>query len=193
MKLIIGLGNPGKEYNRTRHNLGFMVLTELAKKHNIGLKQRRRFKALSGEGIIENSNCYIAMPQTYMNLSGHSVRSIVKWLKVEFKDILLVVDDAALPFGDIRIRPKGSDAGHKGLKSVIDCLASDEFARLRVGIMGGEAIKDLSLYVLDRLTKKEEKALPEVLKRAISACECWVKEGVDMAMNRYNKSTRREV
>jgi len=191
MKLISGLGNPGKEYNRTRHNLGFMVLTELAKKHNIALKQRSRFKALSGEGRIEGNNCYIAMPQTYMNLSGHSLRLIVRWLKIEFNDILLVVDDISLPFGDIRLKPKGSAAGHKGLKSVIDCLAGNDFARLKIGIMGGEEIKNLSSYVLDNLTKQEEKALPEILKRAVSACECWVKEGIDVTMNRYNKSIRR--
>jgi PTH1 family peptidyl-tRNA hydrolase len=191
MKLISGLGNPGKEYNRTRHNLGFMVLTELAKKHNIALKQRSRFKALSGEGLIEGNNCYIAMPQTYMNLSGHSLRLIVRWLKIEFNDILLVVDDISLPFGDIRLKPKGSAAGHKGLKSVIDCLAGNDFARLKIGIMGGEEIKNLSSYVLDNLTKQEEKALPEILKRAVSACECWVKEGIDVTMNRYNKSIRR--
>lgn len=191
MKLIIGLGNPGKEYNCTRHNLGFMVLAELAERHHIALKQRRRFKAISGEGIIEGHNCYIAMPQTYMNLSGHSVRSIVKWLNIELKDMLLVVDDVALPLGDIRMRPKGSDAGHKGLRSVMDCLASDEFPRLRVGIMSKKGVADLSVYVLDRLTKKEQKVLPEILKRAASACESWVKEGINAAMNQYNKSSRR--
>ncbi|MBU3911722.1 MAG: aminoacyl-tRNA hydrolase [Candidatus Omnitrophica bacterium] len=186
MKLIIGLGNPGKEYIDTRHNLGFMVIEELAKKHKVGLRQRRRFKALAGEGVVEGDSCYIAMPQTYMNLSGHSVRSIVKWLNIELKDMLLVMDDIALPLGGIRIRTKGSDAGHKGLRSVIDCLASSEFSRLRVGIMNAEAVGDLSAYVLDRLTKKEAKLLPEILERATSACECWIKEGVGAAMNRYN-------
>lgn len=186
MKLIVGLGNPGKEYSLTRHNLGFMVAGELAKKHGIKLKNRHRFKAIAGEGVIGGENCYIAMPLTYMNLSGHSVRSIAKWLNIEFSDMLVVVDDVALPFGSIRIRPKGSDAGHKGLRSVVDCLGNSEFSRLRIGIMGEKAINDLSAYVLDRLTKKEEKVLSEIVKSAVSVCECWIKEGIDAAMNKYN-------
>lgn len=190
MKLIIGLGNPGEKYTDTRHNLGFMVIEELAKRHKIGLRQRRRFKALAGEGVIEGDSCYLAMPQTYMNLSGHSARSLVKWLNIELKDMLLVMDDVALPLGDIRIRANGSDAGHKGLRSVIDCLASSEFARLRIGVMNPEGIGDLSAYVLDRLTKKESKLLPGILERAASACECWINEGIGAAMNRYNKSRR---
>ena len=186
MKLIVGLGNPGKEYDLTRHNAGFMVVEELARESGIEFKKNRRFKALTAEGLIGSERCYLAMPQTFMNLSGHSARSIINWLKSEIDDILLVIDDVALPFGDIRIRPKGSDAGHKGLRSVIACLGTSEFSRMRIGIMGRDVIKDCSDYVLSGFTKKEQKLLPDILGRASRACECWVKEGVTTAMNKYN-------
>lgn len=186
MKLIVGLGNPGKEYKLTRHNTGFMVVEELARLNNIKVRAKRRFKALTGEGLIAGEDCYLFMPQTFMNLSGRSVRSIVNWLKIDLGKTLLIVDDIALPFGDIRIRSKGSDAGHKGIRSVIDCLGTSEFPRMRIGVLGRKIIRDYSGYVLDRFTRKEQKALPGILKQALSACECWAREGVDTAMNRYN-------
>ncbi len=186
MKLIVGLGNPGRQYNLTRHNVGFMVIEKLARLGNTRLKSNRGFKALTGEGLIGEEGCCIAMPQTFMNLSGHSVRSIVNWLKIDLSDVLLIVDDIALPFGTIRIRPKGSDAGHKGVRSVIDCLGTNEFSRMRIGIMGRKDIRDCSRYVLGRFTKSEQKALPGILDRISEACECWIMEGVAAAMNRYN-------
>ena len=186
MKLIVGLGNPGREYSFTRHNIGFMVIRGLAEEYKIKFKINRRFKAVTGEAFIEKENCYLAMPQTFMNLSGHAVRSIVNWLKVELDEILLVLDDIALPFGNIRIKPRGSDAGHKGLRSVIACLGTNEFSRMRIGILGRPKIKDYSRYVLSRFTKKEEKVLPDILGRSSEACGCWIKEGVDMTMNRFN-------
>lgn len=191
MKLIVGLGNPGEKYRLTRHNIGFLILEEFAKLNNIKFKPYRRFNSLTAEGLIEEEGFYLAMPQTFMNLSGHPVRSIVNWLRVGLTEMLLIVDDIALPFGNIRIRPKGSDAGHKGLRSVIDCLGTNEFSRMRIGIMGRKNIKDCTRYVLDRFTKKEQKELPDILKRSSQACECWMREGVSMAMNRYN-SRRKE-
>lgn len=187
MKLIVGLGNPGREYNLTRHNVGFMVVEELARLHSINFRLNKRFKALTAEGLIGGERSYLAMPQTLMNLSGHSVCLIVNWLKIELSEILLIVDDIALLFGDTRIRSKGTDAGHKGLRSVIDCLGTNEFTRMRIGIMGSRIVKNRSRYVLDNFTKKEQKALPEILQRSSQACECWVREGVNAAMNRYNK------
>ncbi|MFC1667638.1 aminoacyl-tRNA hydrolase [Candidatus Omnitrophota bacterium] len=186
MKLIVGLGNPGKEYSLTRHNTGFIVVEEMARFNDIKIKSKRRFKALTGEGQIEGEDCYLLMPQTFMNLSGHSVRSVVNWLKIDLNKILLILDDVALSFGDIRIKPKGSDAGHKGLRSVIDCLGTNEFSRMRIGILGRKTIRDHSRYVLDRFTRKEQKVLPGILKQTLSACECWVRQGVNAAMNRYN-------
>lgn len=188
MKLIVGLGNPGGEYSLTRHNLGFMVVEVVSRLNGLKFRSNRRFKTFTAEGLIGNEACYLAKPQTYVNLSGHSVRSIVKWLHITLDEILIVIDDISLPFGEVRIRPKGSDAGHKGLRSIIDCLGANEFSRMRIGILGREKenIKDLSAYVLDRFTKKEQKVLPDILKRSSEACECWVKEGVKIAMNRYN-------
>jgi len=190
MKLIIGLGNPGREYTFTRHNIGFMVMEELAMANSIKWRSNRRFKILKGEGKIERVPSYLAMPQTFMNLSGNSVRPLVNWLKIDLKNILVIIDDVALPFGQIRLRPKGSDAGHKGLRSIIDCLGTNEFARMRIGIMGKDTARDLTKYVLTGFTKKEQKVLPDILKRSSQACECWVKEGIAKAMNQYNARTK---
>ncbi|MBU4343011.1 MAG: aminoacyl-tRNA hydrolase [Candidatus Omnitrophica bacterium] len=186
MKLIVGLGNPGKEYKLTRHNMGFMAVEQLAEEYSIKFRKNRRFKGMTGEGVAGKEKITLLMPQTFMNLSGHSVCSIVNWLKIEISNILLVVDDVALPFGTIRIRPKGSDAGHKGMRSVIDCLGTGDFPRMRIGIMGRPQIKDCSRYVLDRFTKKEQKALPKILNRSSHACECWLKESIGRAMNKFN-------
>lgn len=187
MKLIIGLGNPGNEYKLSRHNIGFLVLERFAGKNNIRFKSNTRFKALIGEGLVGREPVYLAMPQTFMNLSGHSVRSIFNWLKIDLAEALVVVDDISLPFGKIRIRPKGSDGGHNGLRSIIDCLSSPEFSRMRIGIMGRRNIENLSKYVLTKFTKLEQKKLLHLLETASEACECWIKEGVDVAMNGYNR------
>lgn len=186
MKLIVGLGNPGREYNLTRHNVGFMVVEEVASLNDIKLKLNKRFKAVTGEGLIGGESCYLVMPQTFMNLSGHAVRSIMNWLKSDMNELLVIIDDIALVFGRIRIRARGSDAGHKGMRSLIDCLGADDFSRIRVGILGRKNIDDCSRYVLNRFTRKEQKALPDVLNRASRACECWIKEGVEESMNKYN-------
>lgn len=186
MKLIVGLGNPGEDYNLTRHNIGFMVVREMASASDVKLKLNRRFKAITGEGIIRGENCYLAMPQTFMNLSGFSVRSIINWLKLDLSELLAIVDDVAFPFGKIRIRAKGSDAGHKGMRSLIDCLGTSDFPRIRIGILGRKHIGNFSSYVLSKFTRKEQKALPEVLNHATQACECWTREGVESAMNKYN-------
>lgn len=186
MKLIVGLGNPGEKYIFTRHNIGFMALEELARRKKGKFRSHFRFKALTAEMIIGKEKCFIAMPQTFMNLSGHSVRLIANWLKIELGEILLIVDDTSLPFGKIRLRAKGSDAGHKGLRSIIECLGSSEFKRMRIGIMGRSDVKNRSKYVLGNFTKKEKEKLPDILKHVTSACECWVTEGIDLAMNKYN-------
>lgn len=187
MKLIVGLGNPGDKYALTRHNIGFLVLEEFAGQNNIRFKSNKRFKALTGEGGVGKETIVLAMPQTFMNLSGHSVCSMANWLKINLSDILLIVDDIALEFGALRIRPKGSSGGHKGLGSTIDVLGTNEFSRMRIGIMGRKAIKDCSKYVLSMFTKKERALLPDILKRSSEACECWARQGVGAAMNRYNR------
>lgn len=190
MKLIVGLGTPGEEYRLTRHNLGFMLVKEAARSNSINFRLNKRFKALTGEGLIAGERSYLAMPQTLMNLSGHSVRLIVNWLKIDLGGILVVIDDIALPFGKIRMRPKGGDAGHRGMRSVIDCLGTNGFSRMRIGIMGGRPIKNHPRYVLNRFTRKEQKTLPDILQLASQACECWVREGVNTAMNQYNSKSK---
>jgi PTH1 family peptidyl-tRNA hydrolase len=187
VKLIIGLGNPGAEYILTRHNAGFLVLEEFAGANGIKFKINKRFNALISEGIIGGEKIFLAMPQTFMNLSGNSVRAMLNWLKIETDSMFVVMDDIALPFGTVRIKPKGSSGGHNGLNSIIDSIGGREFPRMRIGIFGRKNIKDLSNYVLDRFTKAEQKNLPEILKTASLACECWIKEGTVAVMNRYNK------
>jgi peptidyl-tRNA hydrolase, PTH1 family len=187
MKLIVGLGNPGEEYKFTRHNAGFLVLEEFARVNGIKFKINKRFNALISEGIIEKEKVFLAMPQTFMNLSGNSARLMLDWRKIKADDMLVVMDDIALPFGAIRIKPKGSSGGHNGLNSIIDSIATRDFPRMRLGILGRGNMKDLSNYVLDRFTKAEQKNLPEILKAASQACECWIKEGVNAAMNKFNK------
>lgn len=187
MKLIVGLGNPGKDYELTRHNIGFLVLEEFARINNIRFKINKRFNALTGEGFIEKERIFLAMPQGFMNLSGNSVRLIAGWLKIGLEDIMVVLDDIALGFGTIRLRPKGSSGCHKGLESIIDCISSSEFSRMRIGILGRSNVRDLSEYVLGRFNKSEQKRLPHILDTASLACECWIKQGIDAAMNRFNK------
>jgi len=186
MRLIVGLGNPGDGYKFTRHNAGFLVLEELARENGIKFKSNKRFKALTGEGGTGREKVFLAMPQTFMNLSGSSVRSMLHWLKIPTANVLVVVDDIALPFGSIRIRPQGSSGGHKGLGSIIDAISSQEFPRMRIGILRRKNIKDLSGYVLDRFTRAEQKKLPDILRAASGACACWIEEGVDAAMNKFN-------
>ncbi len=193
MKLIVGLGNPGGKYRLTRHNAGFMIVEGLARANRIRLKRNRRFKAVAGKGFIEGEKSYLALPQTFMNLSGYSVCIMVKWLKLELERLLVVVDDIALPFGSIRIRARGSDAGHKGMRSIIDLLGTEEFARMRIGILGRTKIGDCSRYVLNRFTGKEQKALPDILTRAAEACGCWAKEGIEAAMNQFNLRSKNHI
>ena len=187
MKLIVGLGNPGEEYKLTRHNIGFLVLEKLAKANDIKFKFSKRFNALIGEGAIGREKTLLAMPQTYMNLSGHSVRAVLNWLKLKAENMFVVMDDIALPFGSIRIKPKGSSGGHNGLNSIIDSISTQEFPRMRLGILGKKNIKGLSSYVLGKFTKAEQKDLPEVLDSAAQACEYWIGQGVNAAMDKFNK------
>lgn len=187
MKLIVGLGNPGGQYKLTRHNIGFLVLEEFARANDIKFKINKRFNALIGEGTIGKEKVFLAMPQTFMNLSGHSVRPMLNWLKAEIHDVFIIVDDIALPFGTIRIKPEGSSGGHNGLNSIISCISTQEFSRMRLGILGRKNIKSLSGYVLDRFTKAEQKSLPEILNIASQACGYWINEGVNAAMNKFNK------
>ena len=182
MKLIVGLGNPGRAYRSTRHNIGADVVKRLARGNNINLR-RRRYLSRFGEGRIGGGQVYIILPETFMNLSGKAVHSVAKDKNVALSDILVVCDDADLELGTIRIRPKGSDGGHRGLRSIIESFGSESFPRLRIGI-GKE--KDLTSYVLRSFNKDEARRVKEVEEKSVEAALCWLTKDIAQAMNIYN-------
>ena len=182
MKLVVGLGNPGAKYRLTRHNVGFMVVDRLAVTAGAAVT-RKHCSSLVGEGHWGEVKVVLAKPQTYMNLSGMAVSSLMNYYRVAPADLLVVCDDLDLPFGRIRLRPKGSSGGHRGLASIIAALGRSDFPRLRVGIgKAGEAVG----HVLGRFAAAEEPALAEILETAAAAAVMACRDGLDRAMNRYN-------
>ncbi len=187
MKLIIGLGNPGSRYSGTRHNVGFMVLTRLAERWYIPLKGTV-CQSKTGGGAVSGEVIRLAKPQTMMNASGTAVACLLRRYHLNPSDCLVVCDDVALPLGMIRVRPKGSDGGHQGLASILQEAGTDGVARLRVGIRSKEVRgEDLIGFVLGRFSSSEKKRLEESLGLAEKACETWVKQGVSVAMNQFNR------
>lgn len=188
MKIIAGLGNPGKEYGNTRHNVGFEVIAKLAYDYNIDMN-RSKFKAVMGEGRIGFEKVVLLQPITYMNLSGECLREAVNFYKCDKKDIIVVCDDINLPLSYIRVRAKGTDGGQKGLRNIMYQLGYDDFTRVRVGV--GEKPKewDLKDYVLSKFTKEEEKDIIKGITDAADAVSMIVKADgeVSEAMNKYNK------
>lgn len=185
MKLIIGLGNPTKEYQATRHNIGFDAITRMCDDYRIRLDSKEH-RALCGKGYIGGEKVILAQPQTYMNLSGESVRALVDYYKLTNEDIIVIYDDISLDVGQLRIRPKGSAGGHNGIKNIIAHLGTDEFMRIRVGVGEKPEKWDLADYVLGRFSKEEEPVIREALEKTSKACECILTEGIAAAMNRYN-------
>ncbi len=185
MILIVGLGNPGRDYAGTRHNIGFGVIARLADKYNISLNSKEH-KAVCGKGFIGGEKVILAQPQTFMNLSGESVRSIADYYKIDSEDIIVAYDDIDLEVGQLRVRRKGSAGGHNGIKNIIQHLGTNEFPRVKVGVGGKPEGGDLVRHVLGRFSKEEEKVMGESLDVAVDAVEAIVTEGVDAAMNRYN-------
>jgi PTH1 family peptidyl-tRNA hydrolase len=186
MKLIVGLGNPGEKYKSTRHNIGANVAKELAKSNNISLR-KRKYLSRFGEGKICGEEVNIILPLTYMNLSGKAIYSIVKDKDIPFSDILIICDDADLNLGNIRIRPKGSDGGHRGLRSIIENLQTQSFPRLRIGI-GKNG--NLANHVLKSFDKDEANRVEGIKERAVETILCWIKQGVTGAMNTYNTKSK---
>ena len=185
IKFVIGLGNPGLEYRNTRHNIGFMVLKELRSRQNLG-RARRKFLAKCWQGIIDNNEVLLVEPQTYMNRSGESVRLLVDFYKPDFSDIIIIMDDMALPIGQIRIRASGSAGGHKGLGNIIEMLNTDKITRLRVGIgQPPEGIDPID-YVLGKFNKEEKIIVSKSIKLAADAVEDWIRNGTTYVMNHYN-------
>ncbi|MDQ3908430.1 MAG: aminoacyl-tRNA hydrolase [Acidobacteriota bacterium] len=184
--LIVGLGNPGAQYEWTRHNLGFMLVDLLARESGREIK-RSECRALVGLAEVEGRGVELAKPQTYMNLSGESVACLAK--KRELKpatDLLVVSDDLALPFGTMRLRARGSAGGHNGLKSVIQALRTEEFMRLRIGIQPAHPLSDARSFVLERFAQSQRAEVEKVLERARDALRAVVTDGIDKAMAQYN-------
>ncbi len=183
--LIVGLGNPGPEYANTRHNLGFMLVDLLATRLQTRVS-RNECRSLIGRGIIDNQTVELAKPRTYMNLSGEAVSCLVLKEERPIEKLIIVSDDLALPFGSIRIRPKGTHGGQNGLRSIIDCLRTQEFTRVRIGIQPEHAVNDASRFVLENFAKGDAKTLENVLTEAADAVEAIVRDGVDAAMAKFN-------
>ena len=185
MKIIIGLGNPTREYEGTRHNVGFSVKYEISDTYGIRVDTKKH-KALIGKGMIGGEKVVLAMPMTYMNLSGDSVLELVSYYKCSSEDIIVIYDDISLDVGKLRIRKKGSAGGHNGIKNIIARLGTDEFTRIKVGVGEKPAHMDLADYVLGRFGKDEQPVIRESAARACSAVECIITDGADAAMNKFN-------
>ncbi len=188
MKIIVGLGNPGKKYENTRHNMGFLTVDLLAERHSINVN-KIKFKALVGEGQIFGHKVLLVKPQTYMNLSGQSVREVMAYYKVDMEDLLVIYDDLDTAVGSIRVRKKGSAGSHNGMKSVIYDLQDDSFPRIRIGI-GKAGKQDWKDFVTGGIKKDEKALIEEAVTHAAEAVECILSENIDLAMNRYNQKKK---
>jgi len=189
--LIAGLGNPGREYKDTRHNIGFMVADRLAAE--LGIKvSRLQQKALVGNGVYLGSKVIIAKPVTYMNLSGQAVTSLIRYYGIEQENFLVIHDDLDLPFGVLRLRPGGGSAGQKGMQSIIEQAGTQEFARLRCGIGRPPGQMDAAAYVLQIFSTQDQAELPVVLDQAVKAIMVFIEFGIDEAMNQFNGPTIKE-
>ncbi len=190
MYVIAGLGNPGRQYEKTRHNMGFLVIDEFAAAHGVDVR-RIKHKALTGETRIAGEKVLLVKPQTYMNLSGESLREVMNYYDVPMENLIVIYDDMDLETGTLRIRKKGSSGSHNGMKSVIYQLQSDEFPRIRIGI-GSTSGDDWKDYVTGQVTEKEAEILADTIRKAASALECIITEGIDIAMNRFNTGKKRD-
>jgi PTH1 family peptidyl-tRNA hydrolase len=185
--VIVGLGNPGREYRDTRHNIGFMVIDRLCRVMGIRLA-RVQSKALMGVGILEGKKLVLGKPQTYMNLSGQSVSGLLRFYKTPLDQLLVTHDDLDLPLGTIRLRPGGGSAGQRGMASIIQQLGTQDFARLRMGIGRPPGRMDPAAFVLQKFTPAEQDLVDQVLDRAMAAVRTFLTEGLDAAMNQHNGS-----
>ena len=185
--LIVGLGNPGREYRENRHNIGFMLINRLAAKLNMRFT-RLQSKALVASAVYNERKIILAKPQTFMNLSGQSVQGLIRFYKLPLTNLLVAHDDLDLPPGTIRIRPDGGSAGQKGMESIIERLGTDEFPRLRLGIGRPPGRMEAPDFVLQDFSTTEMTVISETLNRAVEAALTWVMDGLNSAMNKYNNS-----
>ena len=185
MFLIVGLGNPGVEYAATRHNIGFDMITYLSDKYNIPVNSREG-KALVGKGILAGEKVMLAQPQTYMNLSGESVRALMDYYKIDIEDLLVIYDDISLDVGQIRMGGKGSAGGHNGIKSIIQHTGTQEFARIKIGVGQKPEGGDLVKHVLGRFSREEDGMFRDVFALAEEGLLAWLQEDMKSAMNKVN-------
>ena len=187
MRAIVGLGNPGEKYEHTRHNAGFDVMSILAEKLNTPIK-KMKFQGLIGETLLGGEKLVLIKPQTFMNLSGMTVSDALSWYKIAPQDMLLIVDDIDLPFGQVRIRPKGGPGTHNGLRHIVQCTGTGDFPRVWVGMGAPPPQWDLADWVLSKFqTEEERKTAFDAYLLAADAALCWAEHGIETAMNRYNK------
>ena len=191
MFIIAGLGNPTLQYEGTRHNVGFDVIDMLADRYNISVDGRKG-RALIGKGMIGGQKVLLVKPQTYMNLSGESVRALMDYYKLTTDEIVIIYDDISMPVGQVRIRPKGSAGGHNGIKSIIAHLGTQEFPRVRIGVGEKPARMDLADYVLGHFPKEEAETMTTAFKDGAAAVVDMMTEGVEAAMNHFNGAARGE-
>ena len=187
MLAIVGLGNPGEKYEHTRHNVGYDVISIIAAKLDTPIK-KLKFQGTIGETIYKGQKLVLIKPQTYMNLSGLTVQEAMSWYKLEPKDVLILVDDIDLPFGQVRVRAKGGPGTHNGLRHIVQCTGSGNFPRVRVGMGAPPPEWDLADWVLSKFqTEEERKIAYDAYMTAADAALCWAENGIDVAMNRFNK------
>jgi peptidyl-tRNA hydrolase, PTH1 family len=185
-RLIVGLGNPGADYAQTRHNAGFLLVEMLAKRWRVAWGAEKKFQARVARTVRDGRRVVLCEPQTFMNLSGEAVGALVKFYQLPLRQLVVAVDDADLPLGEIRLRPAGSSGGHHGLESIEQHLGSREYARLRVGIGRTDGVREITGHVLGRLSKSELAVIEKVLTRAADQVECWLDHGLQKAMSRFN-------
>ena len=185
MKVVVGLGNPGKKYEGTRHNVGWLLLAEFATRHGAA-RPKVKFEAEIAEVSVASQKLVLVAPQTYMNASGRSVRQLVDFYQIAPTDIMVVCDDINLPLAKLRIRRSGSSGGQKGLENIIQQLGTPDVPRLRIGVGQPPNGRDAADYVLDRFGKAEMKEIEVAVRNAADAVEVWISDGVDRAMNRFN-------
>ncbi|MDY3281265.1 aminoacyl-tRNA hydrolase [Dysosmobacter sp.] len=185
--LVVGLGNPGEKYARTRHNMGFLTLDLLAEREHVKI-DRIKFKATTAQATVGGARCLLLKPQTYMNLSGEAVREAAQFYKIPADHVLVIYDDVSLPVGKIRVRPSGSAGGHNGIKNIIAHLGTDQFPRVKIGTGAPGQDGDMIDWVIGEPSQADRKVLLESFKRAIDAAECVIENGGDCqkAMNRFN-------
>lgn len=185
MYLVVGLGNPEQDYSKTRHNMGFNAVNKIAKQYEIEVN-KKKFDSLYGEGIIENEKVILLKPQTYMNLSGKAIIQVINFYKIPIENICIIYDDIDVEIGKIKIRKKGSSGSHNGMKSVIQEIKTEEFARIRIGIGKPKFKDDMINYVIGAIPNEELEKLEEGTEKAKEAISEILKNGIDMAMNKFN-------